>query len=495
MKLYDARKKFYKEDVYETYLRIVYDIEDYEEITRKKMLSQIVETYHQDKFMYYMCTKRELDFIKKFYKKSLNENDLKKYCWEISELDKKYIFNKEICGFYEDYDDIIPGIIEYNEIQRKDDFPLSMFIVAYTRIFGESFVKTLETICSQMYKFNKKDFNNYLCNPIVHFYCDFDENETSHGNEITIYYRDYYDDIYELREQRKELGVASTIPIDKKLFEDFYYYGLNYSNKKVKKMYDKIMNIGYGDLILWTVDRCRLLGKSYSLSYLHMENIKDIEEALYEMPCAAMNGVTPKQREEIIIKMEKIKERFTCIPQNNAHVHEDIVKKYYYYYFALLEYTNDKYRINTNIKKIFKQEGLYPYDLSKIDDYFWNHKEIIDYFIKDNPYKFNQKDFYYINQFKTGLENSNYVFIGTNREYAKFLSNDGKIYMVKGLNCNIDKVLDISKVPYIVNTHLLMFENHIIYNGMISDFNIDFSNEIKMTILEEMNSALEYYHF
>ena len=49
-------------------------------------------------------------------------------------------------------------------------------------------------------------------------------------------------------------------------------------------------------------------------------------------------------------------------------------------------------------------------------------------------------------------------------EYAKFLSEEGKIYMVKGLNCNLDKVLDTTKVPYMINTHLLMFENNIIYN-------------------------------
>ena len=79
MKLYNARKNFQKYDVYETYLRIVYDYEDYEEITRKEMLSQIVEMYHQEKFMYYICTKRELEFINKFYNKQLKVNDIKKY--------------------------------------------------------------------------------------------------------------------------------------------------------------------------------------------------------------------------------------------------------------------------------------------------------------------------------------------------------------------------------------------------------------------------------
>lgn len=495
MKLYNARKNFQKYDVYETYIRIVYDYEDYEEITRKEMLSQIIEMYHQEKYMYYMCTKRELEFMNKFYKKELKVSDIKKYSWEIKELDKKYIFNEETCSFYEEYDDVIPSVIEYNKNHIKDDFPLSMFIVAYVRICGECLVKALETLCSQLYDIDEKNFNNYLGNPLVHFYCDYDKCELSFGKEETIYFRDYYDYIYELREQRKKLGVAGTVQLDKKLFEDFYYYGFNYSNKKVKKMYDNIMKNETGYYTLRTVDRCRLLGIPYKLSHLDLSNGKNIEEALYEMPCAAMNGVSPKQREEIIVESDEIEKKFACVPQNNAHVHKDVVKKFYYYYFALLEYTNNKYKINVNIKKIFKQEGLNPYELASIDDYFWKHKEIIDDFIKDNPYRFNQKDIYYINQFKTGLENNNYVFIGTNMEYAKFLSEEGKIYMVKGLNCNLDKVLDTTKVPYMINTHLLMFENNIIYNGMISNYEIDFGNDFKRMILKDMNSASEYYHF
>ena len=133
--------------------------------------------------------------------------------------------------------------------------------------------------------------------------------------------------------------------------------------------------------------------------------------------------------------------------------------------------------------------------MSSIQDYLWKHKEIIDDFIKINPYKFDENDFYYINQFKTTLSDNNYVFIGTEREYAKFLSKDNKIYMVKGLNSDIDEVLDLSKVPYMVNTYLLEFENYIIYTGMISNYEISFGNEFKVDILKNINNSIKYYHF
>ena len=113
MKLVEARVKLPKELVYDTYIRIVYDYRDYDEISRKEMLKEIIDIYHEENFMYHICTKRELEFVSKFYKQKPTLNDLKKYSWEITELDKKYIFNAETFSFYEEYDDIIPSIIDY----------------------------------------------------------------------------------------------------------------------------------------------------------------------------------------------------------------------------------------------------------------------------------------------------------------------------------------------------------------------------------------------
>lgn len=73
------------------------------------MLKEIVDMYHNEKFMYYICTQRELEFIEKFYSKKIKNTEVNKYLWEINELDKKFIFDKENLVFYEDYDDIIPN--------------------------------------------------------------------------------------------------------------------------------------------------------------------------------------------------------------------------------------------------------------------------------------------------------------------------------------------------------------------------------------------------
>lgn len=65
--------KLSKDLVYETYLKIVYDVKDYDDITRNKMLDEIIKEYRQSNFLYHICTDKELAFLN--YVKS---NKLKK---------------------------------------------------------------------------------------------------------------------------------------------------------------------------------------------------------------------------------------------------------------------------------------------------------------------------------------------------------------------------------------------------------------------------------
>ena len=50
MKLKDEFIKLPKLLLYETYLRIVYDPKDYDRISRKKMLEEIIKEYNQEDY-------------------------------------------------------------------------------------------------------------------------------------------------------------------------------------------------------------------------------------------------------------------------------------------------------------------------------------------------------------------------------------------------------------------------------------------------------------
>ena len=52
-------------------------------ITRSKILEEIIKEYNQKDFLYNICTKKELDFLKYISNKELSVDDIKKYDWEI----------------------------------------------------------------------------------------------------------------------------------------------------------------------------------------------------------------------------------------------------------------------------------------------------------------------------------------------------------------------------------------------------------------------------
>lgn len=76
MKIKDEYLKMPKELLYEMYLKIVYDAKDYDNITRGKMLDEIIQEYEPQDYLYYICTNKELDFLKYANEHKLTKKDI-----------------------------------------------------------------------------------------------------------------------------------------------------------------------------------------------------------------------------------------------------------------------------------------------------------------------------------------------------------------------------------------------------------------------------------
>lgn len=66
--------------------------------------------------------------------------------------------------------------------------------------------------------------------------------------------------------------------------------------------------------------------------------------------------------------------------------------------------------------------------------------------------------------------------------------------MVKGVRGDIDKIINHSDLPSIISTTLLMFNGNIIFKSFFESINIKFGNDVKKEILNNMKTALTYYH-
>lgn len=86
------------------------------------------------------------------------------------------------------------------------------------------------------------------------------------------------------------------------------------------------------------------------------------------------------------------------------------------------------------------------------------------------------------------------MIVGFDKNYTKILVEDGKLYMVKGLRSNIDKVVSRELIPILISTILIMFNGTIVYSGLLKSVDMKYDNIIIESILQEVNKAITYYH-
>lgn len=499
MKLKDEFIKFPKEMVYEMYMSIVYNCKDYDSITRGKMLDEILKEYKQEHYLYSICTERELKFLKYSQDKKLTKKDLETYEWEIRELNKKGIFSAITFEVFEEQkENVLYALENLKKGNKKGMDEIIIFMISTIKIHGIMLTKAFLSMVTSIFNISKEDANRILGNPLFHFYCEFHYEwfETFKQEEEMVSYRAYWDILEELEEARKIFGMGGAREYNPEDVYDIFYYGFPIRKEKVKKMVDVVSKHPLKKLLFKAIDKARVLNKRYGFEFLFdKELVKIINDALDEIPCAAMNGFTPKEYAKEKIEEYNLDKNFIVIPQNNAHLCKSAADLYYKLYFALLDYTNKKQGICPKLKKIYKQEGLDINELMPINDYLWEHKEIIDEFIKQNDCNFNEEEIEIIEGFKSAVTSEHFVVVGFEKEYTKILSPDeGKLYMVKGIRTDLDKIMNPKTLPKVISTTLLMFKENIVFNSFLSSMDVVFGNDFNKQIVEELESAIKHYH-
>lgn len=489
-----------KDMLYETYLKIVYRAKDYDNITRSKMIEEIIKEYKQENYLYYICTEKELKFLKYVNNKKLSIKDIEKYDWEIKSLNDKCIFSRTVLEIFEEQKQNVEDALKTYARKGKNNYEdIIILMIGIVKRNGIILTKAFNPMIKSMCGINEKGINSLMSSPLFHFYCEFsyDYFKLTKKEEEFISYRDYYEILDDLAEQRKIYGIAGAVEFNVGDIFDTFYYGFPIRKEKVKKMYNTINKRIDKEFMFKIIDEASVLNDRTGLDLFVNKDIKLLEviyDALDEIPSAAMNGFTPNEYKENIEEEVDLDKEFTYIPQNNAHLCKAAADHYYKLYFALLDYINKKYKIHPEIERIYKQEGLDANKLYDIDKYLWENKKVIDDFIKDNNYKFTEEELEEIKEFKNAVTSDYFVIVGFEREYTKILSEAGKLYMVKGIRTDFDKIMNPKELPKVISTTLLMFKGNIVFKSFFGNIEIVFGNDVKKDIVNQMKNAIEYYH-
>lgn len=514
-KIYERINFYRKSIVHDRYSRIVDNFKNYESISRKKMLDEIYKVYEDPNNIVDICTTRELKYLKMILDEKTDVQKLTndRYTWEIVTLRNKFLLLNDYTDFFIP-DEIIDRVkeaiklVDWDLAKKKDS--LNEILVSYCKIQGSALLPTVVSFVSSITGIEESEILSHVqSNRVFKYYVlIYEKFIDSIDMDIPVaLYQDYYYFEDELDEERKKQGIAGVLPINLGIYRTLFYNDFDKNNPKIKKFLEELNKMPF----LWlgaintikmyavlNIDREPLKKSIASIPDAQKYNLtkffKILDEAMDEMPSGALNGFTPNQAKKIKLESEKIQEEKIkkYSKQENACLSSKDAKLFYKIYFALLEFTNNKYKINPKLK-IYEQLNLDPYDLTDIIEKLWNNKEIlVKEFCLKNPYKFNNEELSITSEFSKGIRGM-YIIAKFEKEYTAFLTED-RAYMVKGINDNIDNVISFEDLPAPVVTSIIPFKGVLIYDGILSQLNILFGNNFEKTVERDYSTIMKYYH-
>lgn len=174
------------------------------------------------------------------------------------------------------------------------------------------------------------------------------------------------------------------------------------------------------------------------------------------------------------------------LPQQDIHL-------FYKLHLALLFYANQELNIlpdKIKTTEALKNAGLEK--LYKVRDKLMDDPQLIDEFVKENPFHFSQKELDIILNWKHFIKGRFFItkFL---KNYAVFLkeeenSEHSKAYGVKALFSPFEKMLG-EYLPIMTNAVLIPFKEHIIYDGFLYPYNVSFGAGMRADINETYQLA------
>ncbi len=497
MKMFEFIENCSKDTVYDSYFRIVFEPKEQDKISNIEMIKEIYDLYNDETFLPYILTKKEVNYLEKVINK---DEDLLsvKYTWEQEQLIRKFLLIDCETIPLEMIDNVKKVIEKFKTDKYEKDLNLISFLIGYIKVNAYVLEDFLINLGSQIFKCKKSVIEDIIYgSPLFNFYVGkFNKNTDKY-----LLYFEYHKYFVELLDIKKKNMITGSVRFYLKEYQSIFYNDVNLENPTIKKFYNELLKFSDFRLIMKDIRVCVLLNKDRKELKQAIKKYKNpddkffklMDNAMDEMLSGALNGYSKKDYEEkmkmkLKINMEKMK---NAVIQTDACIGKNEADLFYKLYYALLEYTNKKYEINKKLK-IYKKTGNDPSLLSKIIDEFWIRKDkIIDEFCKENPYKFNEEELKIVSNFKNGIRDK-FVIAKYNEEYAYFVCYD-KVYMVKGLNTNIDRVVSYVELPSPCVTTLLPFKDYIVYDGILMSYDIDLGVDFNNYINEYCEKLEKYY--
>lgn len=151
--------------------------------------------------------------------------------------------------------------------------------------------------------------------------------------------------------------------------------------------------------------------------------------------------------------------------------------------WALQYFVNQKYKILPKIKTLESYTTCVTGDKLKVRQTLYEHPELIDAFLEENPQQFSEEKLRIVETWKQYIAGEFYIERML-KKYTVFISSDDTVYAVMALNDAFDEMFDKRRLPVLVKAVLLPFKGQIIYDGLLQSYNVFFGGGISGDLKE-----------
>ena len=232
MKLYDYLMNFKKEGVYDIYFRVCFDRKDYNAITKKKMIEEIIMVYQNPYILIDLCSAKELKLIEKLLKlKGKDPKKSEKLLMENQEifytLSSKalvdVLFSDSVTLFDEliDVQKEIFNVVDWKAVAFRDR--INEFLVGFYKIMGKLLIDVAANLASDVLGIERDVIDDHIdYNMLFNFNVLQINEKVPVINEEKLFgiYFDYNDQLDELTEEKKLQSLTGQMKLDMNIIKN-----------------------------------------------------------------------------------------------------------------------------------------------------------------------------------------------------------------------------------------------------------------------------------
>lgn len=149
--------------------------------------------------------------------------------------------------------------------------------------------------------------------------------------------------------------------------------------------------------------------------------------------------------------------------------------------WKLQYYVNQKLGLHKDVDTFEEYANLPTQKKIKARDALWEHPELIDSFVTENPNNLPDEELEIVRRWKGFVKGSFFIFRHL-KKGSIFIGDKEGVYSVHGILDPLEELIPAYALPRMVQAILLPFKGQITYDGLLSGYNVHFGSGIRSNL-------------